>query len=59
VIDTDTSTDEIDPILLGEGDEVKRPYGGIAVSPSGEFVYVGNYGDGTVSVIGIYDETTP
>ena len=59
LIDTDTSTDEIDPILLGEGDEVKRPYGGIAVSPSGEFVYVGNYGDGTVSVIGIYDETTP
>jgi|GEM_PF-884309 len=59
LIDTDTSTDEIDPILLGEGDEVKSPYGGIAVSPSGEFVYVGNYGDGTVSVIGIYDETTP
>jgi YVTN family beta-propeller protein len=47
VIDTDPSTDEINPIPVG-----KYPYGGIAVSPDGESVYVGNYGDGTVSVIG-------
>jgi YVTN family beta-propeller protein len=47
VIDTDLSTVEIDPIKVG-----KLPYGGIAVSPDGNSVYVGNYEDGTVSVIG-------
>jgi YVTN family beta-propeller protein len=47
VIDMDPSTVEIDSIKVG-----KQPYGGIAVSPDGESVYVGNYEDGTVSVIG-------
>ena len=43
----------VDKIQVG-----KQPYGGIAVSPYGMFVYVGNFADGTVSVIGISDETT-
>jgi len=43
----------VDTIQVG-----KQPYGGIAVSPDGMFVYVGNFEDGTVSVIGISDETT-
>jgi YVTN family beta-propeller protein len=47
LVDTDPNTVEIDPIPVGN-----QPYGGIAVSPDGNFVYVGNYGDGTVSVIG-------
>jgi YVTN family beta-propeller protein len=47
VIDTDPSTPDIDPIAVGN-----QPKGGIAVSPNGELVYVGNYEDGTVSVIG-------
>ena len=47
MIDTDLSTVEIDPITVG-----KQPFGGIAVSSDGMFVYVGNYEDGTVSVIG-------
>jgi YVTN family beta-propeller protein len=48
VIDTDPSTVEIDPIPVGN-----QPYGGgMAVSPDGKFVYVGDYTDGTVSVIG-------
>ena len=33
------------------------PYGGIKVSPEGDFAYVSNYGDGTVSVIKTTDET--
>jgi YVTN family beta-propeller protein len=53
VIDTKPSPDDdiIDPITVGN-----QPKGGIAVSPNGDVVYVGNYGnddeDGTVSVIG-------
>ena len=47
VIDTDPSTPEIDPIEVG-----KQPYGGIAVSPDGKSVFVGNFEDGSVSVIG-------
>jgi YVTN family beta-propeller protein len=47
VIDTDPSTVAIDPIKVGN-----QPYGGIAVSPDGKSVYVGNYGSGNVSVIG-------
>jgi len=48
LIDTDPSTVEIDPIPVGN-----QPYGGgIAVSPDGKSVYVGDYTDGTVSVIG-------
>jgi YVTN family beta-propeller protein len=48
LIDTDPITEDIiDPIAVG-----KQPKGGIAVSPNGEVVYVGNYEDGTVSVIG-------
>ena len=35
----------------------KGPYGGIAVSPNGEFVYVSNYSEGTVSVIKTSDNT--
>ena len=35
-----------DTITVGKG-----PWGGIAVSPDGEFVYVTNFGDNTVSVI--------
>jgi len=47
VIDTDPSTVEIDPIEVG-----KLPYGGIAVSTDGKSVYVGNFQEGSVSVIG-------
>jgi YVTN family beta-propeller protein len=49
VIDTKPSPDDdiIDPITVGN-----QPKGGIAVSPNGDVVYVGNYEDGTVSVIG-------
>ena len=48
VIDTDPNTVEIDPIQVGN-----QPYGGgMAVSPNGKFLYVGDYSDGTVSVIG-------
>ena len=52
LIDTDPNTEDIiDPITVGN-----QPKGGIAVSPNGDVVYVGNYGnddeDGTVSVIG-------
>jgi len=40
-------------IAVGSG-----PYGpGIAVSPNGDFVYVSNYSDGTVSVIKTIDKT--
>ena len=47
VIDTDPSTVEIDPIPVGN-----QPYGGgMAVSPNGKFLYVGDYTHGTVSVI--------
>jgi len=47
VIDTDPSTVEIDPIEVG-----KQPYGGIAVSTDGKSVFVGNFEDASVSVIG-------
>jgi len=47
VIDTDTNQDGFQEIQVGD-----MPYSGIAVSPNGNFVYVGNYGDDTVSVIG-------
>jgi len=39
-------------ITVGAG-----PYGGAAVSPDGEFAYVSNYGEGTVSVIKTSDHT--
>jgi len=47
VIDTDTNQDGFQEIQVGD-----MPYSGIAVSPNGNFVYVGNYGDDTVSVVG-------
>jgi YVTN family beta-propeller protein len=48
VIDTDPSTVEIDPIQVGN-----QPYGGgMAVSPNGKFLYVGDYSHGTVTVFG-------
>ena len=50
VIDMDTIEDGIQGIQVGE-----LPYGGIAVSPDGKSVYVGNYEGGTVSVIGFED----
>ncbi|MGA8181467.1 MAG: YncE family protein [Desulfobacterales bacterium] len=34
-----------------------KPYGGIALSPDGQFAYATNYGDGTVSVIKTADKT--
>ncbi|MGW8324319.1 MAG: YncE family protein, partial [Desulfobacterales bacterium] len=47
VIDTDTNQDGFQEIQVGD-----MPYSGIAVSPNGKFVYVGNFGDDTVSIIG-------
>jgi YVTN family beta-propeller protein len=44
-------------IVLGTVPVGTGPYGGIAVSPDGEFAYVSNYGDGTVSVIKTIDDT--
>ncbi len=42
----------VDTITVG-----KWPWGGIAVSPDGEFVYVSNYGNNTVSVIKTTDNS--
>lgn len=44
-----------DPIDVGT--RPYGPYGGIAVTPDGEFVYVSNFSEGTVSVIKTADNT--
>ena len=44
-------------IVTATVDVGRGPYGGIAVSPDGEFVYVSNYTEGSVSVIKTADKT--